>query len=183
MSDRDARKIIKWEYGRCPLDSNPDNFGPFKQLVTLWQSKCQGGQLPQRSDFDFIDFKGWHGKIAIVKLEKDPFNVRFVLWGTQLTEWWGVDYTNKLLGEESLSPALWKSVEGRYFQDMVKSPFIGLVKGQLDQYKRSHRKIVGVDLPLSNGTEITQVILVHRELKETESFESLFPKTPIQTEF
>ncbi len=183
LSDRDARKIIKWEYGRCPLDSDPDDFGPFKQLVTLWQSKYREDHFPQRSDFDFLDFKGWHGKIAIVKFEKDPFNVRFVLWGTQLTEWWGVDYTNKLLGEESLSPGLWKSVEGRYFQDMVKSPFIGLVKGQLDQYRRSHRRVVGVDLPLSDGREITQVILVHQELQENESFESLLPNAPVQGGF
>ncbi len=183
MSDGDARKIINWAYGRCPLEAPADKFGPFSNLVALWQSKRRGTELPKRSDFDFPDFKGWHGKIAIVKFEKDPFNVRFVLWGTELTEWWGVDYTNKLLGEQSLSPDLWQSVEGRYFQEMAANPFIGLVRGQLDQHRRSYRKVIGVDLPLSDGHEVTQVILAHMELGETDKFSDLVPNSPIESMF
>ncbi len=178
MNSDESKKIINWQYGLCPLTSDPNLFGPFEGLVSLWQSKCTPTSLPHRKDFDFPDFRGWWGKIAIVKFEKDPFNVRFVLWGSQLTEWWGVDYTNKLLGEESLSPAIWETVEGRYFKDMVKNPFIGLVQGQLDQHDRSHRKVVGVDLPLIDGNEVTQVILAHLELEEGTTFDDLFPNDP-----
>lgn len=183
MIINDARKIINWEYGQCPLNSNPEDFGPFQKLVRLWQDKRVGGNLPLRSDFDFPDFKEWWGKIAIVKFEEDPFNVRFVLWGTELTQWWGVDYTNKLLGQQSLSPDLWKSVEGKYFETMAAKPFIGLVQGQLDQHQRPHRRVVGVDLPLSDGQKVTQVILAHLELRDGVSFESLFPSNPISSNF
>jgi hypothetical protein len=180
--------LINWEYGRCPLNSDPEDFGPFQGLVSLWQQKRphQGdfaNSLPRRSDFDFLDFRGWWGKVAIVKFEENPFNVRFVLWGTDLTEWWGVDYTNKLLGEQSISPDLWKSVEGKYFEGMAAKPFIGLVKGYLDQHKRPHKRVVGVDLPLSDGQKVTRVILAHMELHDGTSFESLFPKNPVSSYF
>lgn len=175
----DARKQINWEYGQCPLDSNPEDFGPFQGLVSLWQQRRTEASLPSRSDFDFLDFKDWWGKIAIVKFEHNPFNVRFVLWGTDLTEWWGADYTNKLLGELSVSPELWKSVEGKYFEEMITTPFIGLVQGELNQHKRPYRKVVGIDLPLGDSQNVTHVILAHKEVSEGHSFESLFPNRPI----
>ncbi|MBE7636597.1 PAS domain-containing protein [Sneathiella sp. P13V-1] len=149
----------------------------------MWQSKRKGNSLPSRSDFDFLDFKGWWGKIAIVKFENNPFNVKFTLWGTDLTEWWGTDYTNKYLGENALSPEAWQSIEGRYFQEMVSSPFIGLVKGQLDQHERPHRRVIGVDLPLADRNQVTQCFLAHLEIDEETDLKSLFPNNPVVSYF
>ncbi|WP_169568203.1 PAS domain-containing protein [Sneathiella limimaris] len=182
MSDEE-RKLIKWEYGKCALDANPADFGPFQSIVSLWQSKRKGNELPLRRDFEFSDFRGLWGRVAIVNLERDPFNVRFTLWGTKLAEWWGVDYTGKLLGEKAINPEAWKTVEGRYFVEMSERPFIGLIQGHLDQYKRSHRRVVGVDLPLSDGKQVSQVFLIHMELPEGQCFEDLFPNAPIDQFF
>ncbi len=182
ISDK-AKPVLNWEYGRCPLSSYPTDFGPFADLVALWQSKRQGDALPSRADFDFPDFKGWWGRIAIVKFEQAPFNVKFTLWGTQLTEWWGTDYTNKYLGENAKSPEAWLSIEGRYFQEMVSAPFIGLVKGQLDQHDRSHRRVVGVDLPLAIDGKVTQCILAHHEVDEETDINGLFPNNPVISYF
>lgn len=86
---------------------------------------------------------------------------RFVLWGTRLVDWWGVDYTNKRLGEASITPEAWTMVEGRYFQTMHRDPFIGIVCGYLDQYKRPHLKILGVDLPLFEDGAVPRPVDPH----------------------
>lgn len=169
---------LSWNYRRCPLTSDPEDFGPFKNVVELWKSKWQEDILPARRDFDVLEFRKWLGKIAIVRLDTNPFEVRFVLWGTELTEWWGVDYTNKLLGEEALSPGLWKSIEGQYLHEMSVRPFIGLLDGQLEQYNRPHQNIISVDLPLWDGEKISHVIMFHERLKVGEQFRFLFQNHP-----
>ena len=179
-----ARKLINWRYGLCPIDSDPLSFGPFQQLVSMWRHKCEpGANLPRRSDFDLPDFRGWWGKVAIAKFEHNPFDVRFVLWGTQLTEWWGVDYTNKSLGSQSSNPELWKQVEGKYFEEMIANPFIGLVEGKLDQYGRQHINVLGVDLPLTDGQSISHVLMVHTKNDADEALETAIPGAPISRYF
>ncbi|MEC9265007.1 MAG: hypothetical protein VX464_03070 [Pseudomonadota bacterium] len=147
------------------MDADPAHFGRFHNLVRKWQSKRdseKGG--PGRRDFDFFEFRGWWGKVAIARIETDPFDVRFVLWGTRLVDWWGVDYTNKRLGEASITPEAWTMVEGRYFQTMHRDPFIGVVCGYLDQYKRPHLKILGIDLPLFEDGALSHVLSIHMEI-------------------
>lgn len=173
----DARALINWKYARLPLESDPAIFGPFSAFVGMWRQKARDhGQLPRRGDFDFPDFRPWWGKIAIAKIERDPFDIRFVLWGTQLTTWWGVDYTNKLLGQASITPELWKPVEGAYFEAMDSDPFIGVVCGYLDQHNRSYIKVMGVDLPVSDGTRLSHVLTLHLEISPGESIESVLPR-------
>lgn len=175
-----VREQIDWRYGRCPLDANPEDFGPFRDLVLLWQSKRQGRLLPTRADFQVADFKPWLGRIAIANLETDPFNVRFVLWGSDLATWWDADYTNKCLGDLATRPELFKEIEGRYFLGMQKDPFIGLVEGQLEQQYQRYRKLMGVDLPLGTNGTAEKVLMVHQEIHHTESLEELLPENPVQ---
>ena len=170
---KDVHQHIDWRYGHCSLDANPEAFGPFQDLVSLWQSKRDGRLLPVRADFQVTDFRPWLGRIAIANLESDPFNVRFVLWGTELTTWWGADYTNKSLGDLAKQPELFKEIEGKYFLDMQRDPFIGLVEGQLEQHYQRYRKLMGVDLPLGKDGNVEQVLLVHHEINSTDSLEEL----------
>jgi hypothetical protein len=180
----DAKEQINWQYGICPLNSEPDNFGPFKALVSLWrQKRCSELALPRKSEFDFLDFRGWWGNIAIATFEHDPFDVRFTLWGTKLTEWWGVDYTGKSLGSLSQSPDLWKLVEGKYFEEMIADPFIGLVEGKLDQHGRKHINVLGLDLPLSDGQSISHVLMAHIAIGADENRACRIPAAPIGLRF
>ena len=177
---RDAREKINWQYGLCPLDAGPEAFGPFSSMVRLWSDHrpLEGG-LPSRADFDFFDFRGWWGNLSIGEFETDPFDVRFVLWGTKLAQWWGVNYTKKRLGERALDPDLWKQVESKYFELMVAEPFIGLVLGHLDQHERPFVKVIGVDLPLSDGDRISHVLSAHIKIDNAETLEDHIPSPPI----
>lgn len=176
----ESQNVTNWRYWRCPLVTPADQFGPFSNIVEMWREKVPlDCPVPSRAALDFFDFKGWWGKVAIARFEQDPFDVRFVLWGTMLTNWWGVDYTNKLLGAASLWPEVWKSVEGSYFKSMVDEPFIGVVSGYLDQHKKPHIKVIGVDLPLGEKSGLTHVITVHQEVDSEQSPETLMPDCPL----
>lgn len=170
----DPKALINWQYAWLPLSASPDDFGPFRDFVRTWHRKKGSlGALPGRRDFDFFDFRPWWGKISIAKVERDPFSIRFVLWGTQLTEWWGVDYTNKMLGEAALTPEAWKLVEGRYFELMDENPFIGVVSGYLDQHDRPYIKVLGIDLPLSDGAGLSHIVSAHIEVDADVSAETV----------
>ena len=55
--------------------------------------------MPSWADFDFYDFKGWHGVIAVQEVVTEPFDLRCRLWGSELTEVFGADNTGKLHSE------------------------------------------------------------------------------------
>lgn len=176
----DARKLLNWQYAGCPLQSDAERFGPFEDLIRLWRGRIGAGRsLPSRGDFAVEDFRTWLGRIFIARIERDPFAVRFVLWGTQLAQWWKVDYTNKLLGAESSHPDLWNMVELKYFEAMDRAPFIGVACGYLDQHDQSHIKVLGVDLPLSDGAGLSHVVSVHMQIGLKDTVSSVMPDCPI----
>lgn len=180
----DAQSLTKWDYADCSLNTDPSQFGPFESVVTLWRSRIdRDGSIPNRKDFDFFDFKGWWGKISIAKIEADPFDIRFVLWGTQLTDWWGVDYTNKLMGAQSITPEVWQAVESTYFKAMVNEPFIGVVCGSLDQHDRPYIKVLGVDLPMQDGGGGMSVLSAYIEIMQTDTAASVLPKATFKRTF
>lgn len=171
-----------WQYGTCPLDADAAAFGPFSGLVAMWQGKRTAGQrLPLRRALDFPDFRGWWGRIAIARITYDPFDVRFVLWGTKLTQWWGVDYTNRQLGSAAANPQAWRATEFRYFEAMAQAPFIGIASGNLAQHDRSYITVVGLDLPLSqDGETLSHALTVHVEMKRGMTAEQFLPDCPIK---
>jgi hypothetical protein len=182
MSDS-GRNQLQWHYAQCPIDAPAPSFGPFADLVALWQARGQArGGVPRRGDFEVLDFRDWLGRIFIARVERAPFNLRFVLWGTQLTDWWGVDYTNKTLGELSKNPDLWDWVELSYFAEMDRAPFLGLACGRLDQHDRPNVTVLGLDLPLSEGEGLSHVISAHTEVGHGATIRSVLPEVPIDRE-
>lgn len=166
----------RWEYWASPLEEKAASFGVYAAMVELWRARIPPGDLlPPRPCFDFLDFRGWWGRVAVAQIERDPFDVRFSLWGTKLTEWWGVDYTNRRLGEASKNPEVWRHTEGRYFAAMAERPFIGVASGRLDQHDRSFKKVVSLDLPLGKGRTLTHVMAVHMEIDLMLSASDILP--------
>lgn len=180
----DPRAVLNWRYGLCALDAAPARFGAFAELVALWRERRPPGAiLPRRADIDVLDLRRWLGRIFIARVERDPFALRFALWGTVLTRWWGVDYTGKILGAESRDPDLWTLVEIAYFKEMDNDPFLGIATGYLDQHDRSHIKVISIDLPLGEAGRMTHVLSVHQKIGLDETPESLMPDCPIDRYF
>lgn len=168
-----------WRYATCPLDTDARRFGPFRDLVATWQERRRDGRLlPARDDFDIDDFVPWLGRIFVARIEHDPFDLRFTLWGTKLRDWWRLDYTGRTLGELSANPEAWR-LERSYFQAMSAAPFLGVASGYLTQYKREHIKVIGVDLPLSDGDGLSQVLSAHLQIGVVETVEDILPDCPL----
>ncbi len=170
---------VGWQFHRCPLETEPARFGPFAGLVEAWGERRDPALgLPSRDSLDMEHVGEWIGRIFIARIERDPFDLRFTLWGTELVEWWRVDYTGRTLGELSTAPALWE-VERRYFESMDQEPFIGVSCGVLTQHSRSHIKVIGLDLPLSEGDGLSHVLCAHLQIGLRESIADRLPDCPV----
>lgn len=173
--------LLAWRYGVCPLESPSDRFGPFSDLVSLWRARRpKGAVLPPRGGLDFYDLTDWLGRIFIAEVSHAPFTLQYRLWGTDLTEWWGVDYTGRRLGDQSRNPELWRLVEFAYFKEMARAPFIGVAAGRLDQHDRPDLKVMSVDLPLGEaGGRLTHVLCAHALIPLDAEPETLIPDLPV----
>tara|TARA_R110002012_G_scaffold31429_1_gene94259 strand:+ start:323 stop:928 length:606 start_codon:yes stop_codon:yes gene_type:complete len=168
-----------WTYGCCSLDAPAQSFGPFAKLVETWQSRrLDGSTLPARRAFEMEDFRDWLGQIFIAKIEQPPFDLRYTLWGTTLVDWWGIDYTGRFLGNQSENPDSW-NVERRYFETMSRAPFIGLAGGLLTQHNRDHVKVLGLDLPLGDGSRMDRVLSAHLRINFDDDVGTIVPNCPI----
>lgn len=174
----DTAAFSGWQYALCPLDTEPRRMGPFRDLVQLWQERRGGRRLPARRDFEIQDFAPWLGRIFIARVERDPFDLRFSLWGTMLRDWWQVDYTGRTLGQLSMNPRAWK-LERDYFRAMDRQPFLGIASGLLGQHRRDHIKVVGLDLPLAEGDRLAQVLSAHLQIGLRQSVDQVLPDCPL----
>lgn len=131
-------------------------FGPFAPFVALWHARRRDGRLPAWRDFDFQDFKGWHGMIHVDELVSlEPFEMRCRLWGSQLTEILGIDETGKLLSE---SPAATEPGLIDFTRAIVTGRQIGVNVGRVWSYERAIEFSI-VKLPCASDGDNVDVIL------------------------
>lgn len=151
-----ARLFENREFTTYSLETPPAAFGPFAAFVELWRDRWRAGRLPAWRDFDFPDFKGWHGMILVDELVSTaPFEMRCRLWGSQLTELLGIDETGKLLSE---SPAAEEPGLIDFYRSIVVERRIGLSVGRVWSYQRPIEFSV-VKLPCASDGENVDIIL------------------------
>lgn len=183
-ADALAQEQASWVLAACPIEEDASSFGAFTDIVRMWRGKRgTNGAFPNRAEFDFFEFQGWWGRIAIAEVKRAPFGVRYSLWGTQLTEWWGVDYTNKLLGDASIVPHVWRSTERRYFEEIARAPFIGAVLGRLEVGDEPAIQVVGLDMPLSEDGVISHVLSAFTKADTDRALSEIADDFPISRTF
>jgi hypothetical protein len=69
-----------------------------RQLHSWWTARC-GGDIPDRSDFDPIDFKRSLPNMLIADIEHQPFRVRYRVVGTKVVDATGFDITGQYLDQ------------------------------------------------------------------------------------
>ncbi|HVZ02619.1 MAG TPA: PAS domain-containing protein [Dongiaceae bacterium] len=72
--------------------------GSIEALHRYWDSRA-GGLAPQRSDIDPADIKPLLPFLYIVRYERDPFRVRYILTGTEADRWNGFNLTGRCVDE------------------------------------------------------------------------------------
>jgi hypothetical protein len=76
------REFEGWTYEYFDGDIDPAVLPGFEDLVRLWQDRRDDRPAPSWSDFDFYDFKGWHGRLSVYDISYDPFDYTSRLSGT-----------------------------------------------------------------------------------------------------
>jgi len=152
-------KIKGWSYRVYPNGIESSEFGPFKHLIDLWQTKSGNNAFPTWRDFELEDFSMWWGRLSLATVLKDPLDIKFVLWGTTLTDWWGIDFTNKdMENVYENRKENWENFEGPYLQALLDAKGVGLVEGDLRVIDRDFLTVQGIDLPLLKDGALSQIL-------------------------
>jgi hypothetical protein len=72
--------------------------GSIEALHQYWSSRADG-MAPQRDDIDPADIKRLLPFLYIVRYERDPFRVRYILTGTEADQWNGFNLTGRYVDE------------------------------------------------------------------------------------
>ncbi len=152
-----------WTYRTYHSETPSGDFGPMSRFVEIWRAKCPApGVFPQWRSFDLMDFQGWWGQLSLAEMHYDPLDLRWALWGTTITNWWGADYTNKFISQIPAVREVWEQQERAYLERLLGERLLGYVTGSLSPQARHFYHICGVDLPLEKDGVITHVFSAYR---------------------
>jgi hypothetical protein len=161
-----------WTYFAYENDAPSESFGSLATFIDLWRSKCPGpDRFPRWRQFEPLEFEGWWGQISLAEVCYDPIDLRWVLWGTAITEWWGCDYTNKRVSEISDVADVWENFERGYLERLIDQRLIGFVSGSLAPQRRGYNFINGIDLPLERDGAITHILSAYTKVNPADAFE------------
>ena len=152
------KKVDGWVYEYFELDTPASEFDGFEPIINLWNSKRTGTNIPSWSDFDFYDFKGWHGKVCKNTYQFNPFDYKVELFGVDFVELVGRDMTN-MMGSELVNLGEEVALEMEYYEWICKNVYISRTHGTLFYEGREHKRANFLDLPLSdNGKTVTHSV-------------------------
>ena len=80
------------------MPSWDDSKGSVEALHRYWSSRA-GGLVPQRTDIDPAHIKPLLPFLYIVRYEREPFRVRYILTGTETDRWNGFSLTGRYVDE------------------------------------------------------------------------------------
>lgn len=90
-------RVGKWGHdSRMPIRDGSK--GSIEALHRYWNSRA-GGLAPQRDDIDPADIKPLLPFLYIVRYEREPFRVRYILTGTEADRWNGFSLTGRYVDE------------------------------------------------------------------------------------
>ena len=147
-----------WSYEIFAPETPSSEFGPFASFVELWRRKTVRGALPGWRDFEFSDFVGWFGRIIVEDLvSEDPIDVRFRLWGTEVTEIYQCEMTGKLMSEAP--PNLFDPIEFELIERMKTDNVLVRAFGPINWTGRDYKKVANLAVPLTNdGSNVDRVL-------------------------
>lgn len=149
----------EWTYEFFDRYRSPSEFGPFQSLVALWRSKWRGEALPAWRDFEFKDFVGWHGWLIVEDvIPGGNGDVRFRLWGTEVTELFQIELTGKCMSE--VGNDWFDPQEFELVTRVVEESVIAVSTGSLAWEGRGHMVVSTIEIPLAGDGETVDKILV-----------------------
>ena len=86
-----------------------------RSLHAYWDQQRAGRDFADRSAFGFGPLKIWLGNIALIEVSREPLQFRMRLFGTNLVELAGKNYTTKWL-DKCVPPALVPDLLEPYYE-------------------------------------------------------------------
>ena len=147
-----------WTYEYFDRGVEPATLPGFEDLVRLWQDRRGDRAVPSWSDFDFYDFKGWHGRIAVYDIAYDPFDFTCRLSGTVFDRVFGRTMTG-VTGSELAEMRVELPTTMEFYEMTCRQMLISRQSGPLNFKGREHIQATFVELPLSDdGQRSTQTL-------------------------
>lgn len=143
------REHDAWRYHYFQPDVDAAEIGPFESLVRIWQSKRDGRRVPAWRDFDFYDFKGWHGKLTVYDVRYDPFDFTTRLSGTEIDQMFGRTLTG-LERKDFNAFYLRDSAMDAYSEFICRGLYIAYAEGPLNMVGKEFQRVRYLELPLSD---------------------------------
>jgi hypothetical protein len=147
-----------WTYEYFDRDIEPAVLPGFEDLVRLWQDRRGDRIVPSWSDFDFYDFKGWHGRLGVYDISYDPFDFTCRLSGTVVEGVFGRTMTG-VTGSELAKMEVEDSASMEFYEMTSRQMLIARQSGPVNYKGREHIQATFVDFPLSDdGLRATHTV-------------------------
>ena len=153
-----------WTFEYFDRDIEPATLPGFEDLVQLWQDKRGDRVVPSWSDFDFYDFKGWHGRLGVYDISYDPFDYICRLSGTVVDGVFDRIMTG-VTGSDLAEMEVNSSAYMEFNEMTCRQMLISRISGPLNLKGREHVEATFVEFPLSDDG-----------LKATHTLEALFSR-------
>jgi hypothetical protein len=144
------REFEGWIYEYFDRDIEPEALPGFEDLVRLWRERRGGRVVPSWSDFDFFDFKGWHGRIGVYEISYDPFDYACRLSGTEIDGIFERTMTGTK-GSELAETRVEHPLTMEFYEMTCSRMLIARTSGGLNVIGREHVQATFVEFPLSDG--------------------------------
>ncbi len=138
-----------WTYEYFDRDIEPAALPGFEDLVRLWQDRRGNRVVPSWSDFDFYDFKGWHGRLGVYDISYDPFDYTCRLSGTVVDGVFDRTMTG-LTGSELAEMQVEHPATIEFYEMTCGRMLISRTSGPLNLKGRDPIQATFVELPLSD---------------------------------
>jgi hypothetical protein len=147
-----------WTFEYFDRDIEPETLSGFEDLVRLWQDKRGDRAVPAWSDFDFYDFKGWHGQLSLYEISYDPFDFTCRLSGTEVDGVFGRNMTGAT-GSELAERRMELPATMEFYETTCSQMLIARTSGPLNFEGREHIGTTFLEFPLSDdGLKATHTL-------------------------
>ncbi len=146
------------------LSEVENGFGAESRLGSIrdfWAGLCPPGGLPDRLDIDMPDLRPWLGWVSMVDAPAGEGRFRWRLVGSQIARMMGRDATESWFDELYEKPVLKGYVEK--YSVVIERGAPVFWHGDVEFLGREHLRFQMVHLPLRNGGETPELILLCME--------------------
>ena len=142
----DAKPFVLRRFGPEQAALEAPHLAP---LIRLWAERRGQQGVPDWSEMDFADFRGWHAAMVVSDLPPDEPDPQFRIVGEDLRI---VDYTTDPGQRFSdRTPRLYARQFREHFRQIRETGLIGWSVGPVAFLGREHRRVKVLELPFRNG--------------------------------